>query len=353
MRRLPLIDGLSRTAHGLKSAASQRLRDARLFSGVALQAPIHCIVQVTNRCNLSCGFCSFWERPARREDEMTVHDFELISAKLAEAGSMVVSIEGGEPLLRSDIVEIVRAFARRHHPIVFTNGWRVTDELARNLWAAGMLQAGVSIDYADANRHDQHRGQAGTFEAARRALDILRRTAPQGRRQVIVMTVVMHDNVVDLERLLQVSDAHDVNHQITLVSVSGDGRHDRAQHMPPLSVGPLLLELKRKYPHFVSFTGYLEGVERFLRGEVRQPCWAGQRFLNIDHLGEVSPCIEKLHLSAGNLRREPWAVIASRLREVEEVRSCTACYTSCRGFVEEMASGNLRSYRELFRDFAG
>jgi len=114
-RSLPLLDDAA-------SLLNYGWRGARLLEGFLRKRPIHCIVQVSNRCNLSCGFCSFWERPAARHDEMTVADFEVVSAKLAEAGSMIVSIEGGEPLLRADIADIVRAFARYHHPILFTNG---------------------------------------------------------------------------------------------------------------------------------------------------------------------------------------------------------------------------------------
>src|SRR2546428_6847469 len=107
------------TVAGVLEGANYVWRGARLIEGFLREKPIHCIVQVSNRCNLSCGFCSFWERPAQERDEMTLADFEIVSAKLAEAGAMIVSIEGGEPLLRPDIVEIVRAFSRYHHPILF------------------------------------------------------------------------------------------------------------------------------------------------------------------------------------------------------------------------------------------
>src|SRR5437868_10328817 len=103
---------------------------------------------------------------------------------------MVVSLEGGDPLLLADIVAVVRAFARYHHPILFTNGWRVTELLARELWDAGLTEIGVSIDYATADRHDAHRGAKGTFASAVRALRILRDAAPHGRRQVTIMTVI-------------------------------------------------------------------------------------------------------------------------------------------------------------------
>ena len=346
MAQIPVVSNAA-------AAARYAWRGGRLLTGFVRKRPIHCIVQVSNRCNLTCGFCSFWERPAHPRDEMTVEDFEIISAKLAEGGAMVVSIEGGEPLLRPDAVAIVRAFARYHHPILFTNGWRVTESLARELWDAGLTEIGVSIDYATPERHDAHRGAKGTFATAVRALRLLRDAAPHGSRQVTIMTVIMRDNVEELESLLRLSQEHGVSHQCTLLSTHGDGRGESGYTMPAPGLGAKLLELKARYPQLITFSGYLEALDRFLEGNVRTPCWAGERFLNVDHLGEVSPCIEKLHLRAGNLRREPWSVIAERLRSFEEVRGCTDCYTSCRGFVEEMSGmPHLRSWREFFGGFA-
>lgn len=349
------------------AAASYAFRGLRLLGGFAVGRPVHCIVQVSNRCNLSCGFCSFWERPARREDEMTVADFEVISSKLAEAGSMIISIEGGEPLMRPDITGIVRAFARHHHPILFTNGSRVTEGLARELWDAGLSEIGVSVDYATPERHDEHRGQKGTFSAAMRAVEILRDTAPHGRRQVTLMTVLMRDNADEMEELLKISAEKRVNHQITLISVDGDGRADKSKHnntnnksqiqkLPLPGTGARLLSLKARDPHFIAFSGYLEGIDPFLEGRApeRSTCWAGERFLNIDHMGEVSPCIEKLHLRAGNLRRDPWSVVAARLRGFDDqTKGCADCFTSCKGFVDEMSgSPRRRSYAEFFGNFA-
>jgi MoaA/NifB/PqqE/SkfB family radical SAM enzyme len=253
------------------------VRGARLLEGFVREKPIHCIVQVSNKCNLSCGFCSFWERPAKKKDEMTLADFETISSKLAEGGAMIISIEGGEPTLRRDIVDIVRAFARYHHPIMFTNGWRIEVPLARALWDAGLTEIGVSLDYANPTQHDAHRGLPGTFDAALRAVEILRDTAPRGGRQMVMISVVMHDNVEQLEDLLKISRSLGVSHQMTLVSTGGDGRHDRAQHAPLHGIGKRLLELKQKYPHFVTFSGYLEAIDRFLVGDVRTPCWAYER----------------------------------------------------------------------------
>jgi MoaA/NifB/PqqE/SkfB family radical SAM enzyme len=170
---------------------------------------------------------------------------------------------------------------------------------------------------------------------------------------MVMISVIMHDNVEELPELLRISQRLGVNHQMTLLSTGGDGRHDRAQRLPAPGIGARLLALKKEFPHFITFSGYLEAIDRFLEGDVRTPCWAGERFLNIDHMGQASPCIEKLHLVAGNLRRDPWDVVAARLAGYEETKGCTNCMTACRGFVEEMSGmPKARSYREFFGNFA-
>jgi MoaA/NifB/PqqE/SkfB family radical SAM enzyme len=167
------------------------------------------------------------------------------------------------------------------------------------------------------------------------------------------MSVLMHDNLDDFEALLQLSQQHGVGHQTTLVSTGGTMRQDSSAAVPAVGAGARLLALKTRYPHFISFSGYLAGIDTFLSGGVRTPCHAGERFLNIDHLGDVSPCIEKLGWTAGNLVREPYAVIAARLAAMEQVKTCADCWTSCRGFVEEMSGmPKLRSWREFFTDFS-
>ena len=122
--------------------------------------------------------------------------------------------------------------------------------------------------------------------------------------------------------------------------------------MPAAPFSAHLVDLWQRHPHLRIFEGYLAGVDPFLRGEAMPACRAGQQSFNIDHLGNVSPCIEKLHLRAGNIRREPWSVISERLAGFTETRTCTDCWTSCRGFVEEMSGRpKLRSWREFLGDF--
>ena len=67
-----------------------------------------------------------------------MRDYVRIADELRELGCFLVSLEGGEPFSRPDLVEIVRAFGKHHLPVLFTNGWLVTKDNANALWDAGL-----------------------------------------------------------------------------------------------------------------------------------------------------------------------------------------------------------------------
>ena len=326
-------------------------KDARFAAGVARKKPFSCLIQVTNRCNLTCSFCDFWPNPALKSEELSISEIRRIADELAELGTFVVSIEGGEPFTRSDLVDIVRAFAKRHIAALFTSGWFVTKDNATALWNAGLTHASVSIDYPDAARHDDKRGQPGTFDRAWRAVDLLRDTAPRGGKQVNVMTVLMDSNWRDLEALFELTRANDVGHQLTLLSTHGTRRGQSDDALPPLGVSAHLLALWEKYPHFRLFRDYLERIDTFVEGGPLPTCTAGTQALNIDHVGNVSSCIERIGSPVGNVRQASLSELHARLiAERPEIERCQACWTACRGFQQAMAGGGtLREWVDVSR----
>jgi MoaA/NifB/PqqE/SkfB family radical SAM enzyme len=103
----------------------EQQRDLRFALGVLRRKPFQVLLQVTNRCNMQCSFCDFWPNGVAPAEELAVAEFERIERELGELGTFVVSIEGGEPLVRPDLIDIVAIFARRHIPLLYTNGWYV------------------------------------------------------------------------------------------------------------------------------------------------------------------------------------------------------------------------------------
>jgi molybdenum cofactor biosynthesis enzyme MoaA len=71
----------------------------------AAAAPLSVIVQVTKRCDFSCGFCSETLQMA----DPPLDQLDIIRANLA--GVQRVLLSGGEPLLRRDLPEIVDMYS--------------------------------------------------------------------------------------------------------------------------------------------------------------------------------------------------------------------------------------------------
>lgn len=326
------------------------LRDFRFALGLALNRPFNCLLQVTNRCNMKCSFCDFWPN-TDRSNELTVEQYQSLSRQLSSLGNFLISIEGGEPFVRQDLVEIVRAFSGDHIPTLFTNGWYVTAENARALFAAGLGSCCVSIDYPQAERHDAKRGIPGAFQRAWEAVDHMREAAPRGDKQVHVISVVMEDNWRDLEALLAMSRERGVGHQLTLLSVAGHRRgRSTEDRLPPPEAARALRRWWREYPHLRFFREYFSDMERFLGQTGGLPrCRAGVQTFNIDHVGNVSPCIERIDRIYGNIKYESFQAVHARLSaDQAEIARCQACWTACRGMSQALGGrGNLVSWWDL------
>ena len=327
------------------------LTDLRFAATIATRRPFDVLVQVTNRCNMKCSFCDFWPNGAPPREELTAAEYRALSADLAKQGTFLVSIEGGEPFVRPDLVDIVRAFAARHVAVLYTNGWFVDRDAARALFDAGLAQVGVSIDFPDAARHDAKRGLPLAFAKAWRAVELLREAAPRGGRQVHVMTVLMRENADSLDELLSLSAAAGVGHEITLLSREGFRRGDGGDQWPEGAISSRLLSLKHRHPHFRTLGDYLARFDDFLARAPSMPrCRAGIQGFNVDHLGNVAPCIEKIDRPVGNVRLEPLAALLAKMRDLPDVAACQDCWTLCRGFVQTMGKGGtLSGWRDLAR----
>lgn len=109
-------------------------------------------VSVTDRCNLYCTYCKTNDLP--RPERLARPEILRIVRVAASLGVRKVRLTGGEPTLRSDIVEITRAVAMTPgiaETVMTTNGLSLA-RLAPELRAAGLGRVNVSCDSLDAER---------------------------------------------------------------------------------------------------------------------------------------------------------------------------------------------------------
>ena len=113
-------------------------------------------VSVTDRCNLRCTYCM----PPDFADWMpgdhllTVDELLMVIEVAVENGVGSVRLTGGEPLVRPDVVEIVRRINALPAPpkvTLTTNGLKLVD-LAQPLADAGLERVNISLDTLDRER---------------------------------------------------------------------------------------------------------------------------------------------------------------------------------------------------------
>lgn len=136
---------------------------------------------VTNNCNLSCPHCFYKENINKRVKELTVAEIKNFCMSLADnIGGLTIT--GGEPFLRDDIVDICRVF-QKHKPVpninIITNGF--TPELIKNKVKSILenkpenqrIMVTISLDGPE-KTHDRIRGIEGSFRMAVATVNLLK-----------------------------------------------------------------------------------------------------------------------------------------------------------------------------------
>ena len=128
-------------------------------------------------CNLACPFCLEGSKPGDgRLDRIKLSDAKPFIDEAVSLGVEQFSFTGGEPFIVKDFVNILR-YAASHRPcLVLTNGTEPVikrlDQIATLADSQQPISFRVSIDYADAARHDAGRG-GGSFALAWQGLAAL------------------------------------------------------------------------------------------------------------------------------------------------------------------------------------
>jgi radical SAM protein with 4Fe4S-binding SPASM domain len=321
---------------------------------------------LTYRCNLACEHCYLDAGPAPKVQDEAFADrselstdqcFEVIEQIASFAPECLTILTGGEPLLRRDILPIVRrAHERGLWPVVGTNGVTITDNVARRLRESGARGLALSLDALDPERHDRFRAVRGAWENTVRGAAILK---DEGLPFLIQTTVGKH-NVGELEAIAAFAcdrlEARVWNLYFLVPTGRGPFVSDisSAEYDEVLSS---LARLQKEYagrmlvnakcaPHFVR-TAFQAGAREgdaaagdaaanpapFLKvfSGGAGGCPAGTHYFGIRPNGDVTPC-PYLPQFAGNLKSERLAdlwtdsEVFTRLRKREDLGGrCGAC----------------------------
>ncbi len=118
-------------------------------------------ISLTQRCNLRCVYCHReGQFPSSAMPEMSADEVVRIAHVAVSLGMSRVKLTGGEPLLRSDILEIVRGIAMisgLRDLSMTTNGMRLFD-LAEAVTKAGLKRININLPSLDAKTYSTVNG---------------------------------------------------------------------------------------------------------------------------------------------------------------------------------------------------
>src|SRR5216110_3303197 len=98
----------------------------------------------TRRCNLACTYCNEFDDFSQ---PVAVEEMKNRLDLLADMGTSIITISGGEPLLHPELDEIIRHIRRRGMIAgMITNGFLLTEERIEQLNQAGLEHLQISID---------------------------------------------------------------------------------------------------------------------------------------------------------------------------------------------------------------
>ena len=322
------------------------MQDATLFA-----RPYVVSWNLTYRCNLACEHCYLDAGGAPQVDTESFSDrseldtagcFKVIDDIAAFAPECVTILTGGEPLLRRDILEIVRRAAERGlWVVVGTNGVRITENLAQRLAEAGARGLSLSLDALDADRHDRFRKVRGAWRNTVEGAGILTRTG----LPFIVQTTAGSHNLGELEAIAAFAHDRLAAKVWNLYFLVPTGRGQFVSDITPAQYDEVLASLHRIQqtydrrmlvnakcaPHYIKTIlerggAGAEKIRTYSGGA--GGCPAGTHYMGIRPNGDVTPC-PYLPVFAGSLRSSSLADLWTSSELFTAIRHRTALGGRC------------------------
>jgi MoaA/NifB/PqqE/SkfB family radical SAM enzyme len=277
--------------------------------------PIVAHIVPIRRCNLSCTYCNEYDDFSKPVPiELMVRRVD----RLAELGTSVITISGGEPLLHPDLDLIIRRIRDRGCiATLITNGYLLTPERIKRLNRAGLDHLQISIDNVQPD------------DVSKKSLKVLDRKlewlAENAEFRININSVIgtsekPEDAAVVARRAKELGMA-------TTVGIV----HDHAGQLRPLSererqVYQQIVEIGGK--SFSTFAYYNQFQKNLIQGHSNAwECRAGSRYLYVCEDGLVHYCSQQR--GRPGIPLEQYGAIDLD-REFDSVKACAPfCTISC------------------------
>ena len=253
-------------------------------------------LEITFRCNLRCQHCfvSHGHTGIPSKQELSLAEIQRILGEIADEGCLWFLLTGGEPLMRSDFVDIY-TYAKQKGLLItlFTNGTKITPRIADFLAEYRPLDIEISVYGYTQQTYELVTGIPGSHARMMRGIELLQERNLPFRLKSVLMTLNKHE----LWEMKTMAEELGVNYRYdSMINAGVDGDNS------PLSlrIDPNeIVQLELQDPE--QRKGWQDFQERFMGGLPDQnylySCGAGIQSFHIDPYGQLSLCIMARHQS--------------------------------------------------------
>ncbi len=272
-------------------------------------------LHVTNICNLNCIGCYSFDRTRNCSDKLSFDNIKYIVAQLAENGVRTITISGGEPLIRNDIVEIVKYMKEKagiETVNLITNGTLYNEErllkLREYLDALPVSIDGYSYDHPHFLRDRGTFPRVMKFVAQARDINL----------PVSILPTLHRKNIDFINEYMKLSEKLKVPISFSLLTCSG-GLED-------------FIPTEDNLHNLVSFLfDFMKSgkvpMQDYSELEARKNCGAGSSIISVTAEGDIYPChmMHDTDTLMGNILRTPLKEILKNYKQVPTVDCIEIC----------------------------
>lgn len=167
--------------------------------------PFRYFLDITYRCNLECPYCYLGSE--REKNELSTAEWQNIINQIPKYA--LISIIGGEPLLRKDFPDIFKAASvRTKNKIhICSNGLLLSEPVIDDFIKYKLLCLSVSLD-GYGKIHDENRKCNGAFDKITENLDMVRQKSKNRHKILIdIKTILLENNLENLVDLYEFCSA--------------------------------------------------------------------------------------------------------------------------------------------------
>lgn len=275
------------------------------------------IVGITRKCNYNCIHCYEYHN-LKKKDTVSVFNLLNVIKRLQEYGVGVITLSGGEPMLRYDgLLQILKEADHSKSDFhIHTSGFGVTRERAIELKKAGLNAAGVALDNVESEKHDNFRGFKGAFQNAINGLKYFQDAGVFTYVNMCLTNEIVNSGDIykyfDLMKSLKVGFVRWLEPKPCGAYLKNEGESGILGANERAIVTELYINANTGKSHHdypvISYEAYVESPENL--GCIM----GGNSLIYIDTAGNVEPCVF-LPVSFGNILHEDFSVIFDRMKK--------------------------------------